>query len=300
MKFITVVTTFLWSVLFVYAKPEPAVGFTLPDSLQELSLKFTTRGNLIVLPVLINKSIAVNLILDTGCRNLVLFGKEFLSKLNITENKPIAFSGLGNGEPVTGKLSLNNIVEIASIAGQSVPIVVVSEKNLFSRYRNVHGIIGYDLFLKFEIELNFLEKEMKFRPAQLAEPRENFKTVELTVVDSKPVMQSSITVKKNETAYNLMIDTGSELGLIIKTSSPRDMKVAASVIGFGLNGEITGYAHNGGKIKLASLELNDVYTSIIETNEGPASASLGMGTLKDYIVILNYCKAYVSFKPNTA
>ena len=113
---------------------ETKAGFSLPDDVSEVSLKFQSIRNLIVLPVVINDSIQVNLILDTGCRNLVLFGKRFQKLFQTEPNQKVQFSGLGDGNPIQGKLSLNNKVSIQAVIGEKIPVVIVAEKNLFSTY----------------------------------------------------------------------------------------------------------------------------------------------------------------------
>jgi hypothetical protein len=59
-------------------------GFFIPDTVREMTVRYKNIRNLIVLPMVLNDSIRVNLILDTGCRTLVLFGNRF-SKLLSTE-----------------------------------------------------------------------------------------------------------------------------------------------------------------------------------------------------------------------
>src|SRR5688572_6594836 len=120
----------------VCSAPLPS-GFFLPDSIREMTLRFKTINNLIILPVIINDSVTVNLVLDTGCRNLVLFGKRFQKLFKIDPNHGVMFSGLGTGDPVKGRLSLNNHVSIASIIGERVPVVVVADRNIFSKYKDV-------------------------------------------------------------------------------------------------------------------------------------------------------------------
>ena len=66
-----------------------------------MSLWYRTVKGLFVLPVRINDSITVNLILDTGCRNLILFGKKLRKSFRLSNRKPVQFSGLGDGRPVT-------------------------------------------------------------------------------------------------------------------------------------------------------------------------------------------------------
>ena len=121
-------------VTFSTQASETKAGFSLPEHVSEVSLKFQSIRNLIVLPVVINDSIQVNLILDTGCRNLVLFGKRFQKLFQTEPNQKVQFSGLGDGNPIQGKLSLNNKVSIQAVIGEKIPVVIVAEKNLFSTY----------------------------------------------------------------------------------------------------------------------------------------------------------------------
>ena len=78
-------------------------GFHLPDSMTSITFRYKTIKNLIMLPVRINDTLVVNLILDTGTRNIVLFGKRFQKYFTTQPNRPIQFSGLGSGKPVIGK-----------------------------------------------------------------------------------------------------------------------------------------------------------------------------------------------------
>jgi hypothetical protein len=195
----------------------PKTGFFLPDNVTEVTLKFKTFKNLILLPVTINDTAKVNLILDTGCRNLLLFGKRFEKLFNIDPNKKIEFSGLGDGQSVSGKLSVNNKVSIHTVIGEKIPLVIVSGKNFFGP-SNIHGIIGYDIFIKFEIEINPAWQLITFRPAALAELSPEFTRIPLRIDDSRPLVQSRIFFFTHEgQAYDLMLDTGSALGLLVKT-----------------------------------------------------------------------------------
>ena len=114
-----------------HAGRHPAAGFSLPDSVSEMTLRYRTVKDLIVLPVTINDSLQVNLILDTGCRNLILFGKRFRKRLRIHPGKSVEFSGLGSGAAVTGALSIGNKVSINEVLGKQIPVVVVANNNLF-------------------------------------------------------------------------------------------------------------------------------------------------------------------------
>jgi hypothetical protein len=286
--------TFFYSATF----SSPHVGFSLPDSVNEMTFRYKAVKNMIVLPVVINDSVSVNLILDTGCRNIVLFGKRFQKLLQLNPNKQIQFSGMGSGSPVMGFLSLSNKISIHEVLGERIPVVVVPSKNVMSYYHNVHGVIGYDIFLKFEIELNPREETITFRPAMRATAPAGYMQVPLRIVDSRPVMNSEIQFyKENVRKYDLMIDTGSSLGLLLKTTNLTDFanEDTWKVLGLGFNGPISGYKTVSDQLRLDGFNINDISTGVIES-PWHNYASIGMDVLKDYVFVLNYCKAYACFK----
>jgi hypothetical protein len=290
--------TVLLILFYTCAIADPKSGFFLPDSIAELTIKFRSINNLIILPVRINDSVTVNLILDTGCRNLVLFGKRFGKLLKTNSDKEILFSGLGAGNAVKGTLSLNNDVRIASVHGKLVPIVVVPDKNLFSSYNKVDGLIGYEVFLKFEIEINSKEQTITFRPALRATPPESYAFVPLKIVDSRPVMASNIIFNSESNSLcDLMIDTGSSIGLLLKTTDLKQFtyNFQQKLLGRGLNGPLYGYEANADMLRLGDFEMTSIQTSIVES-EWHNNASIGMDIMKNYIVVLNYCKSYACFK----
>jgi hypothetical protein len=292
------VVTLVMAGRFAFSLPD---GFHLPDSITEMTLRYRAVHNLIVLPVRINDSITVNLILDTGCRNLVLFGKKFSKLMKMDSDRPVQFSGLGSGKPVVGTLSLYNKVAIHQVLGERIPIVVVPNKNILGSYKNVDGVIGFELFLKFEIELNSAAQTIKFRPAEYSNPVEGFQNVPLRLVDLRPVMDSNVKIgDDNVLACELMIDTGSNLGLLVKTTHmDKFASRNKSVIGFGFNGEILGFQTLSEKVSLQGFSMDDVPTGIIES-AWHNYASVGMEILKDYVVIINYYKLYAGFKKASA
>lgn len=277
-------------------------GFFLPDSVGETTIKYRTIKDLIILPVTINDSVEVNLILDTGCRNLVLFGRKFEKLLRIGSSRPIVFSGLGNGKPVSGQLSLGNKVCMNHVLGEQIPVVIVDSNDLFGNYHNVHGVIGYDIFVKFEVEINARDRMITFRPALTSSAPNGYTQVPLSVVDSRPVIGSSIIVdNKTRMTLELMIDTGSSLALLLKTKKMERFGGHGNetVLGMGVNGPVSGYEMISKKILLDGLEMHHISTGII-SSRWHSNATIGMQVLKNYVVVLNYCKSYICFKPNEA
>ena len=287
-------------VVFIFSTAHQALsnaGFSLPTNVDQVTLKFETISNLVILPVIINDSVHVNLILDTGCRNLVLFGKKFQKYFTVAPNRNVQFSGLGDGKPVTGKLALNNKVSIQAVLGESIPIVIVPQQNIFASYPNVHGIIGYDIFIKFEIELNPMLKQITFRPASTASLSAEYEKIPLRIEDSRPLITSTIFFPKHDGQIcDLMLDTGSTLSLLMKTSDVKNFPTNAyeKILGKGLNGDILGIETTAGLLleDYAIPRINAAVTYSAWHNY----ASVGMDILKNYTLVLNYCKSYAGLK----
>jgi hypothetical protein len=274
----------------------PRAGFQLPDSICEVSFRYKMVNNLILLPVTINDSIQVNLILDTGCRNLILFGKHFKKLFRFEPNQKVWFSGLGEGDPVYGKVSLENRVSIDALLGERVPVVVVSDQNLFSD--EIHGVIGYDIFTMFEVEIDPARHRITFRPASTAMLAVDYIPVPIRIEDSRPLIDCRV-IFTNDRSHlcDLMLDTGSSLGLLIKTTEIMNYSGhrRKTVLGRGLNGFIEGIRMTTEKLIVSGLEIHSISTGIIHSPKYNY-ASIGMGVLKDYSLVLNYCKGYAGFR----
>jgi hypothetical protein len=273
----------------------PRAGFFLPDSVQEVALRYKTLNGLIVLPVTINDKIHVNLILDTGCRNLILFGKRFEKLFPLHPGKKVEFSGLGSGKPIMGGLSLDNKVAIDAVLGERIPVVIIDDRNLFRNHPQIHGVIGYEVFSRFEIELNPASQQITFRPGASSSLPENYAHIELRIEDSRPILKGIVEYADGEKKeIDLMIDTGSTLGLLLKTTE--QLIDGNIVVGRGLNGLLKGERKESKSIILESIQL--AISSVDVVSSWNNYSTLGMEVLKEYSLIFNYSKSYAGLRRN--
>lgn len=272
-------------------------GFSLPDSVSEVTIRYRRANNLILLPVIINDKVRVNLILDTGCRNVVLFGRRFMKEFDMQPDKRVEFSGLGSGDAVSGRIALDNKVTIDAVQGERIPVIVVPNPNLFGSYIGVDGVIGYDVFIKFEVEINASEQLITFRPAQTANPHADYNLIPIRVDDSRPIVASTLSLAGNEQSLDVMIDTGSSLGLLLKSDNIRQYPTTGivTVLGRGLNGPIEGMKLRADWLALENFQIRRVAAGVAYS-EWSSTSSIGMEILGSYSFILNYCKGYAGFK----
>lgn len=294
---IIVIATYLHSFALIPEGKLAPAGFFIPDSIGEVTFRYKKVNNLILLPVTINDTIHVNLILDTGCRNVVLFGRRFMKLFNMHPDQRVPFSGLGSGHAINGRVSFENKVSIDAVLGNRIPVVVVPDPKLFSGGLTVDGIIGYDIFIKFEIELHTRRQLITFRPALTANLDEDYNLIPIRIVDSRPVLKSTLSLNGVHHAFDIMIDTGSSLGLLLKTHdrSIYTLSGDADLLGKGLNGTIEGIRLVADRLTLHDFAMAKVPIGIIQT-EWSSTPSIGMDILGNYSLVLNYCKGYAGLK----
>ena len=272
-------------------------GFSLPNDVREVTIHYKTFKNLILLPVTINDTVNVNLILDTGSRNLLLFGKRFEKIFNIEPVRRIKFAGLGNGGPLSGKLALDNKVSIHALLGEKIPVVIVPRNSLFAGRPDVHGIIGYDIFIKFETTIDASNQLITFRPAEEADLPYGYTKIPLRIEDCKPLIHSKVFFSNPEgTAFDLMLDTGSALGLLLRSADTKRFEsgTPGKILGRGLCGFVTGSIARAEKLVIDTFEIKALIAGI-SWSTIHSHGSIGMGVMKDYTIVLNYCKAYAGF-----
>jgi hypothetical protein len=136
-----------------------------------------------------------------------------------------------------------------------------------------------------------------FRPAQTATLSDDYNLIPIRVEDSRPIIKSSISLLGHEESLDIMIDTGSSLGLLLKNNEGYRLFNGRSttILGRGLNGLIEGINLNAEGVKLDEFLLTRVPVGVIHS-AWSGIPSIGMGVLRDYSVVLNYCKGYIGLK----
>jgi hypothetical protein len=276
---------------------EPSTGFHIPHPHKELSIPYKQVNNLVIVTVDINDSIKANLILDTGCRNVVLFGKRFSKRIPYISKRVIQFSGLGSGEAVRGFLAIGNSISMGKMEGINMPIVVVPEKNLFNGcLTNIDGVIGHDLFTFFEVEINPVSKQVTFRNPESKENRKGFVSIPIKLVEGKPVINSLLRLDDREYNLEMIVDTGSMFELLINSTDTDSFLLdGKEAVGRGLSGLIEGVKTRANKISIPGLSWSNI-PAVLVYSKWHDYGSIGMAMLKDYVIVVNYYLEKIQLK----
>ncbi len=278
-------------------------------------IKFQLINNVIVIPIEVN-GIELSFLLDTGVSRPIVFN--FLKasdSLEIMNAEKIYLKGLGNEGVVEALKSSRNEFKIGEAINKDQSFYVVFDSSINFAPKlgaPIHGIIGYDLFKDFVVEINYKSKYIR-----LTNPEEyNYKTCRrcetfnLEFYNDKPYFNLEAKLKKKAIPVKLLIDSGSSdalwlfendsIGLVAKDNYFDDF------LGYGLSGVVHGKRSKIDEIKLKSFRLkrpkvafpDSTIIASLKKIKG-RNGSIGGEILKRFNIIMDYGKAKLTLKKNS-
>lgn len=308
--FITLMFSFTFSGSQIQAQ---TIGFALKEGEKEIVIPFESFNNLIVVPVLLNNKIPLKFILDTGVQTTILTDRTFSDLLNIQYHRKLTLYGADGDTGVDAYVAANVTLELPGTVGKGQVMLVLEEDYLqLKNYlgEQVHGILGYEIFRRFVVEINYEDKTLTLYEPTAFKPHRSFSVLPITIEETKPYFYAEIKQKDNTTVTSkLMIDTGASHSLLLDFSSHELLHLPEKKIrcnlGRGLGGDIDGYIGRIDKISFDEFELEDVISSYPDTaslgvsfqNTG-RQGTLGAGILKRFTVIIDYYTNKLYLKKN--
>jgi hypothetical protein len=309
-------TIFLLSSITTFS--QKVIGFSLLDGKRESKISFELIGNLIVVPIRLNNGKMTKAVVDTGIRSVVLYGRKFRNNLDFTNTRNIRINGLGKGKRQEGKLAINNTLRIGDVVGKGVGLVSVDTEMPFQilNENGVEAIMGYQLFINFIIEIDYINHEITFRDPSSFLPNPNARHLDLEVDYSKPYTTTTIKIKDRQSEIHackmkLLIDTGAGLDMMIYSRSKNaklfmSKKSGKVRIGQGVNGDIQGIVAEKMKMNIGQFELSEVEVSFSDRKSNRKHSRyfgvdglIGGNILKRYKVTFDYIHGVVYFEqPN--
>ena len=289
-------------------------GFGLANGKKFEKINFKLINNLIIIPIEVNGA-KLSFILDSGVSKPILFNVSDQDSIQLRNVSEITIRGLGDGDPIKALSSKDNFFKLEEIRNFNQLLYVVLDKDMnFSPTLGIpiHGIIGYDLFRDFVVEINYDAEYIKFHDPKFYKGKQNKKsqTLPLFIRRNKAYIDGNIGLNDaNDVPVKLLIDTGSsdavwlfrdeEKGLGIPVQNYQDF------LGQGLNGSIYGKRTKVNRISLGEFALKDAKaafpdmetfsTSVVTGNR---NGSIGGAILKRFNIIFNYPAKEITLKKN--
>lgn len=286
--------------------------FDLPKGQKHEKVKFQLINNLVIVPVEVNGT-PLSFVLDTGVSTPILFNISDKDSIQINEVSEITIQGLGEGEPIQALRSRNNSFRLGGIENRSQRLYVVLDKSLnFSPSLGipVHGIIGYDLFRDFVVEMNYSSRNLKFYDPELyvSKKRKKSQELPLTLIRKKAYIDGEVFLKDDESvSVRMLLDTGSSDAIWLLENE--DIQIPDNFyedfLGRGLGGDVFGKRTRVKSMKLGNFALKNAKAAFPDKesfnaikNLGNRNGSLGGEVLKRFNIIFDYPNQKISLRKN--
>jgi hypothetical protein len=288
-------------------------GFQLQNGKSD-KIHFRLINNLIVIPVSVN-GVSLFFLLDTGVSKPIIFNFFNLKEeLSIHETELLLLQGLGDDKPIEALKSSNNTVIIGEAINLNQDLYAIIDASINfapSLGIPIHGIIGYDVFKDFIVEINYSRNFVKLHNPLSYDSKlsQKWRTSNLTFYNKKPIVKASVTNGNQVVPVNLLIDTGGSDALWIFEDSSESLKIPRSAfddfLGKGLSGNIYGKRSVFESFRLKDFQLNKVNVSFpdsssiqkVNINKLRNGSLLG-DVLHRFNWIFNYKSHWVAFKKN--
>ncbi|MDY8134239.1 aspartyl protease family protein [Aquimarina sp. 2201CG5-10] len=290
-------------------------GFRLPHGVKKEKIKFELANNLIIIPVVLN-GVELSFILDTGVSATIIFSLEDRNTLELKNASKIYIRGLGDEAPVEAVKSINNELKIGkSISSDHTVFLIFDESIDFSSRMGfpVHGIIGYDFFKKFILDINYSREVLTVNDPKFYNYKKCKKCYRpnLRLIDGKrPFMDVKHKTEKGMMNLNLLIDTGSGSALWLFENEELGIKAPQNsfedFLGKGFSGDIYGRRSKISSFSIGDFVMKDVTTSFPDSiyikgiSVDNRQGSIGGSVLRKFNLIVDYPNQKISFKKNNS
>lgn len=290
--------------------------FVLPNSEKD-KISFKLINNLIIIPVEVN-GVPLSFLLDTGVSKVIVFNFVNLSEeLKVNQTEEFFLRGLGEGDNVEALRSKNNIFKIGEAINIEQDMFAIFDASLnFTPQLGVpiHGIIGYDLFKDFVIEINYSKKKIILHDPDFYVPKscKKCKTFDLEFFSRKPFIDANVDIigNGNPIPVKLLIDSGGSDALWLFEDNEKNIRIPEKYfddfLGRGLSGSVYGKRSKIKGFSLKNLVLREVNTAFPDSSSvsfakkfKERNGSLGGEILKRFNVIFDYQNKKISLRTNS-
>lgn len=309
----------LLGVFFSYSYPIYAqnniqfLGFHLKNGRKSERMPIKIVNNLIILPITINKTFTLNFILDSGCHAPILLDHQMTYLFPFEQMRTIPIRGLGPNEAFEADVVMNCVFDMENITANNVSLIVLPE-NTFDISAHlgvtVHGIIGYDLFKNFAIEIDYVGEWVRFYHPKKKIKRRKFESFPLALENTKPFINAKISLDDGEIIDGkLMLDTGASYPLTLIQDTVSNIHLPSpnlqAYLGTGLSGDLNGHIARSKSLQLEHFEFENIITAFPDqasirhiVSENQREGTIGGEILRRFRVIFDYPHQRLLLKKN--
>lgn len=299
----------LLMIITLYSNGQVGI-FNLPENRNRMSVDFENYDNMVVIEVMLQDTLPIKLILDSGIEGIIITDRNLVKYLEPSCLRSFKLSAPGTTVTLDACVTPVLKMNLGSLEPLYSNIILLQE-DLFSLESfigaKVHGLIGLDKFRSLVVTINYDKNNLKFSRPEVFKVPVKSEIIPLSIVRGRPYMTARVELDTKEIRNLwLMIDSGANHPLLLETDSTDNYKPLVSLettIGRGLAGSITGAFIRSGWMLLGNARLDNIITSISSeymtgnpANRNFRNGTIGSGALSRFIVSFDYTNSRLILK----
>lgn len=276
--------------------------FSLPEGRKNVILRFSNYDNLVVVDAILNDTIPVRLLLDTGVEGVIITDMGIVSLFSNKCIRNFKLSAPGTTDELEACISSPVKINMGKLNPVFTNLVLLNQ-DYFSLDEyigsKVHGLISMSKFRNLIVTTDYDQNRLKFQSHDHYRLPFRSEIIPLSIFNGKPHMTARVELDNGDISdYWLMIDSGANHPLLLEVDSLSDYEPKKSIdaiIGRGLGGNLQGSFARIGWLMLGNFRLDDVITSFAENYMSENASlrldrdgTLGSGALGRFKVTFDY------------
>jgi len=280
-------------------------------------IKFQFTNNLILVPLEIN-DVTLSFILDTGVNKPILFNLSESDSIDLKNTKTFYLHGLGAEGKIKALRSSYNKMKFGNALSVNQDLYVIFDKTINFTPRlgaTVHGIIGYDIFKDFIVEINYsseyirLYKQEGFKPPT----SKKWEMIPVDIHKNKPYLNANVNLSNSDSnePIKLLIDTGSSDALWLFENMEKGLTPIKDLnfhdyLGKGLSGPVYGkrskvsnFEFSNFSLKAVNVAFPDALSIDMDKIYKGRNGSVGGDVLKRFNLFFDYANKKLYLKKNS-
>lgn len=294
-----------------FGKPRPVAAYALPDikpagmtldgGKTSVTMPFRLLNNHVYVQGRVNGKGPYTFIVDTGGHTLL--SPKAASEATLSERGAAASSGTGEKVETSGFAKVREI-DIGGVRMLDQTAIISNVYDQAIEGIPVDGMIGFELFRRFAVRLDYGRKLMTVTDFAHFDPRDAGTPVPFVFYDHLPFVRGRI----DGMPARFDIDTGSRTELDITSPFVRQAKLrsryhkgVSTIIGWGVGGPSRSFVVRIPSMEIGSVKLQNVVGGLAEAKGGSISdpnyeGNIGSGLLKRFDVTFDYAHQVMYLK----
>lgn len=269
---------------------------------------FTVSRNKVLVPVQVNGSRPLRLILDSGMgfEGALLFRSGLKDSLGTDRLFEAVIPGAGGGPPSPAFVADSLSLQVGGVSFENQRVILLADTTMARGVSD--GVIGYTLLGRHAVELDYDRLVLTLHDPRAFEPGDGWTALPLTLNDRNwPFLEVRVAVGSEEPQpLEVYIDCASSETIELLTRSgmkfPLPDRTVEVVLGRGLSGDIHGRRGAISTLAIGPHVLTDLEAAFVPAEirskaEG-ADAVLSNGALSRFNVVFDYANARLLIRPN--